>query len=84
MSGPARPGVDEAAGAPAAFGKDIAVEREAAFFEEHPLTPIAPLRDVVRQAGNDDAAKAGHPVTVPEQEFSAICKVQSKRVTVTA
>jgi len=33
------------------------------------------LRDLMRQAGNDDAAEAGHEMLLREWEFAAICKV---------
>ena len=44
----------------AARGEEIAVERIIAVLEEHLLTPIAALRDMMRQTGHDDAGKAGH------------------------
>jgi len=46
-----------------------------AVVEEHALPPIPPLRDTMRQAGNDDAADAGHEMMLPGREFGAICKV---------
>lgn len=47
-------------GLAAALGQDIAAAGVVAVREEHGLPPIAPLRDMMKRAGNDDAAEAGH------------------------
>jgi hypothetical protein len=60
-----------------ALGQEIAVEGVVAVREEHALTPIALPRDMMRQAGNDDAAEAGHEMTLQKREFGAICKVSA-------
>ncbi len=39
----------------ARLGENVAVEREVAVVEEHALTPIATLRDMMRQTGHHDA-----------------------------
>ena len=42
------------------FGEPFAIERVVAGLEEYLLAPVAPLGDVMGQAGNDDAGDAGH------------------------
>src|SRR5207302_442276 len=46
------------AGRSATLGQDVAEERVVALLEEHPLAAVTPLRHMVREAGNNDAAKA--------------------------
>ena len=42
------------------FGEQVEIERIVPIFEEHPLAPVAPLGDVVRNAWKDDAREPGH------------------------
>jgi hypothetical protein len=42
------------------LAQQIATDILVAFLEEDGFAPVAPLCDVVRQAGNDDAGHAGH------------------------
>jgi len=39
--------------------KQVAIELVVVVGEEHPLAPIPPLRDVMRQSGNNEAGDAG-------------------------
>ena len=44
----------------ALLGEEIAIELIIRVREEHGLAPVSPLRDVVGQAGDDEAGDAGH------------------------
>jgi hypothetical protein len=48
------------AGTPAAFGQQVEIKGVVALFEERLVATVAPLGDVMGQAGNDEAGKAGH------------------------
>ena len=49
----------------AGFGQPIAIERVILVAEKDALSPIAPLRDMMRDAGKHDAGDAGHVWTLP-------------------
>ena len=42
------------------LGLQVAIDLMVAILEEDGLAPVAPLRDMVRATGNDDAGQAGH------------------------
>ena len=44
----------------AGLREQIAIKRIIAVIEEHPLAPVAALRDVMRRTGNDEAGKPRH------------------------
>lgn len=46
----------------AMLGEQVAIERVIGVGEEGARAAVAALGDVMRQAGNDDAGKAGHAV----------------------
>ena len=45
-------------------GQQIEIQRIIALLEEGPLAPIAALRDMMRNAGEDDAREPGHRLTL--------------------
>lgn len=53
-------GPDRYTGALRGLGQQIEIELVIAVLEKDPLTPVAPLNDVMRDVGKDDARKAGH------------------------
>jgi len=58
-------GPDLTAGAARGFGEEVTVERVVGVFEERLLAAVAALRDVIGNAGNDDAREPGQGASSP-------------------
>ena len=60
MIGHQAPGPDLRLRPPRRVGEQIAIQGIVALFEKGPLAPVAPLRHMMRNAGQHEARKAGH------------------------
>src|SRR4051794_36267320 len=75
------PGLHLDLGRTAALWEQIAIKRVISVFEERAGTTVATLRHMVRIAGDDDAGKASHVKSCPQDRHESIkCTVTVIRV----
>ena len=57
----------------AALGEQIAIESVIARLGEQRLATVAPLRDVMRQAGDDNAGETRHSAIIARRQYLTMC-----------